>query len=253
MKAFTAVLAVLFISSQVVGQIAPSNPNEYEEHKPILYRNQVKYGITVHSAGFGIDVRRGFHVTGTKSRVLEAEFLTMRNIKEVKTINPYYESAKAYVYGKLNSLMALRLGAGEQRTLYGKSDRGGIEIQFNYSAGLSLGLAKPNYIDVITDPKNNPFNVRSVKYDTSYAIDLIIGRGPLFKGIDEIKPYPGIFTKVGFAFDWNGKDDRISQLEAGLMVDGYLKPVPIMAFIKNNQVFVNFYITFLFGKKWYTN
>lgn len=253
MKYFCAV--ILFSLSIVPAFSQNSNlaPNEYEEHKPLLYRNEIKYGMTLHSAGLGFGVRRGFHVTGTNKRILEIELLNMKSEKEIKTVNPYYDNAKAYVYGKLNSIMILRFGYGHQHVLYGKSERGGIEVQFNYSGGFSLGLAKPVYLDVVTDPLNQ-FNIQTVKYDPEkHFVEDIVGRGPFFKGFGEIKPYPGIYGKAGFAFDWNQKDDRITSLEAGLMVDAYFTEVPIMAFIENKPTFVNFYITFLFGNKWYTN
>lgn len=253
MKAFIYFVFLAFCSITAIAQVASPSPNEYEEHKPLLYRNEVKYGLTIHSAGTGFGFRRGFHITGTSKRIFEGEFVTMKSEKEIKTVNPYYDNAKAYVYGKLNSIMILRFGYGNQRILYGKSERGGIEVQFNYSGGFSLGLAKPVYLDVVTDPLNQ-FNIQTVKYDPSqHFVEDIVGRGPYFRGFDEIKPYPGLYAKIGFAFDWNSKDDRISSLEAGVMVDGYFKDVPIMAFIDNKQAFINFYITFLFGKKWYTN
>ncbi|MEO8148976.1 MAG: hypothetical protein ABI723_15120 [Bacteroidia bacterium] len=253
MKATIIFVLLSVCSILTFAQVASPNPNEYEEHKPLLYRNEVKYGLTIHSAGVGFGFRRGFHITGNSKRIIEGELITMKSEKEIKTVNPYYDNAKAYVYGKLNTLMIFRAGFGTQRILYGKSERGGIEVQFNYSGGFSLGLAKPVYLDVVTDPLNQ-FNIQTVKYDpTKYFVEDIVGRGPLFKGIDEIKAYPGLYGKLGFAFDWNSKDDRISSLETGVMIDGYFKEVPIMAFRKNNEVFVNFYITFLFGKKWYTN
>lgn len=243
----------LFAQSQTQAQVSSTNANVYEEHKPLLYRNEFSYGLTIHTAGWGLDFRRGFHITGLRKKILEFELLSMKNVKEIKTVNPYYDAAKGYIYGKLNTLLILRAGLGEQRILYGKSDGGGIEIQLNYSGGLSLGLAKPVYLEVVVDPPNQ-YNIQTVKYDPDkYFVDDIVGRAPIFKGIEQTKFYPGLYGKIGFNFDWSSKDDGISSLETGLMFDGYFTQIPVMAFIKNNQTFVNFYITILFGKKWYTN
>ena len=229
------------------------NPNEYEEHKPLLYRNEFSYGLTVHTAGWGIDFRRGFHNTGMSKTVFETEFLSIRNAKEIRTVNPYVDGARAYVYGKMNYLNVLRFGIGEQRTLYGKSERGGIAIQLNYTGGLSLGFAMPVYLQIVNDPPNQ-YNTVIVKYNPElHSVDKIVGRGPLFRGIGETKFYPGIYGKIGFNFDWNKNDDKISSLEAGLMVDVFAKRIPVMAFTENNLIYFNFYITILFGYKWYTN
>lgn len=247
------VLFIMFFEITLVASAQSVNPNEYEEHKPLLYRNEFSYGLTVHTAGWGLDFRRGFHNTGMKKTVLEAEIISMRNAKEIRTVNPYIDGARAYVYGKMNYLTVMRFGFGEQRTLFGKSERGGIAIQLNYSGGLSLGFAMPVYLQIVNDPPNQ-YSTVIVKYDPElHSVDKIVGRGPLFRGIGETKIYPGIYGKMGFNFDWNKNDDKISSLEAGVMLDVYAKKIPVMAFIDNNQVYFNFYLAILFGSKWYTN
>ena len=42
----------------------------------------------------------------------------------------------------------------------------------------------------------------------------------------------------------------VKALEAGIMIDAYGKKIPIMAFTENKQVFFNFYLTIMLGKKW---
>lgn len=246
-------LAIIFIASTCVSFSQVANPNEYEEHKPLLYRNEFSYGLTLHTAGWGLDFRRGFHNTGVRKTVFESEIISMKNIKEIRTVNPYIDGARAYVYGKMNYLSVLRFGIGEQRTLFGKSELGTISIQLNYSGGVSLGFAMPVYLQVVNDPPNQ-YSTSIVKYNPEvHSVDKIIGRGPLFRGIGDTKIYPGLYGKIGFSFDWNKSDDKISSLEAGIMVDAYIKPIPVMAFINNNQVYFNFYLTIMFGYKWYTN
>jgi hypothetical protein len=248
------VFGFLFLVLFVNAYAQTTNPNEYEEHKPLLYRNEISYGITAHSSGWGLDFRRGFHNTGVKKYIVEGEYITMRAVKEIKTLNPYYDGAKSYVFGKLNALNVLRFGVGEQRTIFTKSERGRIGIQLNYSVGFSLGLAIPVYLQIVSDPGNQYYNYTVERYDPEiHTIDKIVGRGPLFRGIGNLKPYPGAYAKMGFNFDWNQSDDRLSSLETGIMCDLYATDIPIMAFIDNQNVFFNFYISLMFGHKWYTN
>ena len=231
-------------------QEAP-NPNEYQEYKPVLMRNQVTYGLTAHTAGFGIDVRRGKHITGYKLRVLDFEFVSMRHPKEIRSVNPYFENAKSYVYGKLNQVFVLRSGVGEQRTLFSKAERGNFQICMNYNFGFSLAFAKPVYLEILNDSTDYPFDYFIDRYDPNkYYIDQIMGRASFFEGIGHTKIYPGIYTKLGFNFDWSSRDEGVKALEVGIIGDVYYKSIPMMAYNTNHPYYVNFYLTFLFGRKW---
>lgn len=227
------------------------NSNEYEETKPVLMRNEVSYGFTLHSAGFGIDVRRGKHVTGYRKRMLDFEFVSVKHPKEVRTVNPYFENAKSFVYGKLNQIFVLRSGIGEQRVLFSKQERGNFEVRMNYTGGFSLAFAKPVYLELLVDSTDYPYDYFIDRYDPDkYYIDQIIGRSSFFDGFGQMKLYPGLFGKFGFSFDWGTRDDGIKSLEAGIVGDLYFTEVPMMAYNKNHPYFFNFYITVLFGKKW---
>ena len=48
----------------------------------ILYRNEAEGGINVHSNGFGITFKRGWHVTGYKKRMLDIDIVSMRHPKQ---------------------------------------------------------------------------------------------------------------------------------------------------------------------------
>ncbi|MFH1005808.1 MAG: hypothetical protein V1781_10030, partial [Bacteroidota bacterium] len=61
----------------------------------------------------------------------------------------------------------------------------------------------------------------------------------------------GVFFKLGLGFEHSPLDDDIKLFEIGVIMDAYLQPVPIMANIKNNQIFVNVYLNIMFGKKWF--
>jgi hypothetical protein len=79
----------------------------------------------------------------------------------------------------------------------------------------------------------------------------IYGNGPYFKGLRELSIQPGIFGKFALNFEYATERALIRSLEVGAIVDGYHKDVEILAFSNNYPVYVSFYLSLQFGKKWY--
>lgn len=239
--------------------LAQANPNEYVETPPELLRSEFSFGVNIHSSGWGIDFRRGKNITVTKKRMWEFEFVGLKHSKEIKSVNPYYENSKSYVFGKLNSVSVLRAAIGIQRVIAAKAERGGVELRLNYTGGISLGLAKPVYLNIIHDNSNNPdaLNLSVEKYDPDVHFpESIYGRASYTKGLSEIKPYPGLYAKLGLSFEYGSLDEDVKIIECGITVDAYGSTIPIMGTlsslepVKNSQVHFNFYINILYGRKW---
>lgn len=221
----------------------------------ILLKHEASGGLVLHSNGWGFIFRKGTHATAKKKRMWEVEVVSMKHPKEFKSVNPYFENAKGYIYGKQNSLLVLRGGYGHQRVLYHKEDRknGGVEVRYHYYGGASLGLTKPVYLEILV-PTSVPFEFTLVteKYNPDeHYIDNIYGKAPFAKGLGEIKIYPGIYLKSGVSFEYASRQDNVRTIEAGVVVDGYYKKIPIMALTDNKQVFLSFYVNIQFGAKWY--
>ena len=65
----------------------------------------------------------------------------------------------------------------------------------------------------------------------------ITGRASFFKGFDEISVIPGAFGKFGLTMEFGRNEQIINALEAGLVVDAFIKKVPIMATEDNHWLF----------------
>jgi hypothetical protein len=242
-------LVLLFLPGLAFGQI---NPFEYQEDKPPLKKNEWALGLNVHSAGWGFDFRRAKNLTVNKKQHYEIEIVNMKHPKEVRSVNPYFDNARSFFYGKQNTMTVLRLGYGRQNVLFSKAEKGGVEVRLNYTGGFSLGLAKPVYLNILYPTEfDREYLVVVEKYDPEkHYTDNIYGRAPFTEGITEVKPFPGAYAKFGLAFEYGAWDDDIRCIETGISFDAYGKEVPIMALTENSQFYFNFYINILYGRKW---
>lgn len=220
----------------------------YEDDTPILRRKEASLGLTIHTAGIGVNFRRGVHVTGKIKRMTELEFSTIRHPKEYR-LKPYEESTP-YVYGKLNSFTNLRAGLGMQHIMYRKGDRTGIEIRFHYMVGFSLGIAKPVY--VYSSDATGARDSLPRRYDPNVqkSSNEIYGKAEFSYGLNEIHFYTGGYAKSAFSFEFGRSDRSLRSIETGVVFDLYPKRIPMMAFARNNPYFVNLYLAFFFGGKW---
>ncbi len=231
---------------------AQTNPNEYVEEKPVLMKNEATGGLNFHTGGWGIQFRRSLNRTVKKKQMFEADFVGMKHPKEVKSVNQAFDRARSFVYGKENGLSILRAGAGQQRVIYSKSERTGVEVRFLYSGGLSLGILKPVYLNILKPTGNfGEFELVVEKYDPEvHYIDDIYGRAPFTEGFGEIGFRPGAYARIGFNFEYAPIFDDVKALEVGAIIDAYPQEIPIMALTENNRFFLSFYITIMYGRKW---
>jgi len=235
-----------------LASFAQNNPFEYIEQKPPLTKNEFSFGLNIHTSGWGFDFRRGWNVTALKKNVIEAEIVNMKNPKEVRSVNPYFDNAKSFFYGKMNTLTVFRAGFGQQKIIFDKAEQSGVAVRFNYTGGLSLGFAKPIYLNILYPTDfDGEYKVVVEKYDPiKHYIDNIYGRASFTQGIGEMKVYPGLFGKLGLSFEYGKHYQDIKAIEAGVTFDIYGKEIPIMAFSDNSQFYLNFYINILYGRKW---
>ncbi|MBI3510139.1 MAG: hypothetical protein HY064_05710 [Bacteroidetes bacterium] len=250
---FSGVLLTGILFAQVETQTVKVNANIYDDTK-LLYRNEATFGFLVHTNGLGLNYRRAWHVTAMKKRVVEVEMVNYRHPKETKVVNPYVDNPKGYYYGKLNSVFILRSGFGYQNVIFTKPEKNGVEIRYVAFLGISLGLAKPVYLDILKDnpAPNGQRIIVTERYDpTKHFVDNIYGRGPFLRGVGETKIYPGLYGKFGLNFEHGTLDTDVRFIETGVILDAYPKVIPLMAYDHNHQFLLSLYINFSFGAKWY--
>ncbi len=219
----------------------------------LLTREHSFYGM-LHSNGWGFGFRTNLDQEYLKKKMFEVEFVEMRSPKETKSVNPYYSDARPFYYGKLNACYIIRSGVGNQNIMNQKPYWGGIEVRYFYYAGAEVALAKPVYLKIINEVTTGPvtdYTITTERYNPEvHSIEYIYGKASFFKGINQIKPYPGLYGKFGFNFEYGQYNTKQVALETGVILDYHPKAVPIMAFNKNPNFLTTVYIAFHFGKRY---
>ncbi len=247
-KVFILLVFITLLSLQIRAQ------ETIFDETMVVYQHQWFGGVNIHTSGWGLNFSTLKNRTAFKARALKLEIVGINSHKQVKSFNPYYEDARGYFYGKQYSLFAVRPSWGYKKVLNDKLRKNGVEVSYTWSIGPSLGLAKPVYLEIIREgqmPGSRVINVERYDVDKHYHDD-IYGRASGFKGWDELRIYPGVHGRFGLMFEFASKKTSIMALEGGVAFDGYAQKIPIMALegSENRQFFLNFYLNFLFGKKY---
>ncbi len=237
---------LILISIDVLGQTTL-----FDETR-IIYKKEMIGGIVLHGDGWGLNFAVGKHITAKSRRMIQFEIVGMKHPKEVKSFNPYYEDSRGYFYGKTNSFHILRPSYGRKHQLTDKLRKSGVEVNYMWAIGPSLGFSKPIYLEI--GKPSIPYEFIVVeRYDPEvHFVDDIFGRASWFEGLDEMKFHPGLFAQVGLNFEYSGKRQGIKALEAGMSIDVYPETIPIMAEIEgveNKQFYLEFYVAIKYGKK----
>lgn len=245
-----------FITVLLMNQLslAQTEPIVDSVDNMIIY-NRERMGMAIaHHHGFGLGYRSGKNINSFRTRIFAFEAVTLKSGKEIKTINPYWENSKRYVYGKLNDVIVLRAGYAQKYLLNRKPYWGGIELRWFWETGMSLALEKPYYlfvIKIIQLPSGElDYDIVTGKFDDSaYSWDDIYGRAPFTKGFNEINLVPGVYGKLGLNFEFGSVKTSIRAGEIGVALDFYPQTLNIMDDGRDQTLFLNFYISYVFGKR----
>jgi hypothetical protein len=220
----------------------------------IIYSHERMGTIIAHSFGIGAGYRWGTNTTAFRTRVISTEVVSFRSPKQIKTINPYYNNAKRYVYGKMNEVFFVRAGIANKQLINRKPLWGGVEVRWLYEGGATLGIEKPYYLFVISFYQgigdNLSYSIETQRFDPAFlSWDDIYGRAPFTRGIGEISLKPGVYVKSAFNFEFGEVRTRMQAFEAGVVFELFPQGVTIMADDANNRFFWSFYISMSLGSR----
>lgn len=225
-------------------------PQIDEEEIQIIYSHERMGTIIAHTQGIGLGYRWGRNTTAFRTRVYSVEFVNVKSLKQIHSINPYFGNAKRFVNGKMNEVFFLRGGLANKQLLNRKPLWGGIELRWLYEGGATVAFEKPYYLFIISyyEGIGNELNytVETAQYDPAYDI---YGRAPFTKGLDELSLKPGLYAKTGFNFEFGHVQTRIQSFEAGAILEFFPQSIEIMASDDNNRFFITLYINVSIGSR----
>lgn len=226
-----------------------------EEEGALIFQKQNAFGFKFNTDGYGMFLEKGKYKTITKTNLWWLEFGERKDKKEEKvptlSTSQGFVVFSSYIYGKQNNFYYLKLGFGQQRLIGGKGNKNGVAVSAIYGGGLTLGLLKPYYIEV-----ENPFGTgkrQQIKYNNNDSIFLdptiIVGKASFTKGLSEIQYVPGAYARTAIRFDYGKYNEVLSALEVGLNIEYYSKTMPILLRNDPKSLFLNAYVSFVFGKR----
>ncbi len=245
------IITLSVLSFQCLAQLETS-----ADFKRQVYDRVYTLGVIGHSRGYAINGRYLKFQDGFNLHGLEIDLTKLRHPKEVRTPNQFFSNSRGYVYGRLNSFYSVRAGYVRERILYDKTDQGTVSIALTYAGGASLGLLKPIYLQVFEETRpGSPISIlTTVRYNPEeHNVSNIYGEANFFKGFGEMSLKPGIYGKVGFVFDFNLLDRKVTSLEVGALYDLFFTEVPIFYEEDGNDIneigFFQLYVAVNFGYK----
>lgn len=222
------------------------------EESGIIYRNVMQGGASLHSRGLGLHFRKGHQINAGRALLYDIALQTVRHPKEVKSVNSFSNNSSGFLYGKLNSLNCLHTGVGIQQVIHEKGDIGGTAVGYSLYGGISWGLLKPVYLYIFYQSDLEGIQEKLERYDPAkHFPDNISGRASFLKGLAQSRLITGAYGAFQFNFDFGKQETAVRMLETGVSADVYPVRLSIMADEQKGQfVFFNFFIRYIFGKKW---
>lgn len=250
-------------------ELAEQKANVQATRKKIIppITQELSIGFRLCSDGWSLFSQRGFIKADAEkvhTNFIWVDLSEKRNPKESRTLNENFSVVNpdelkpvSYKYGKINNFYQFKFGYGNSKPITGRLDKKSIVINWIYGVGLSMGILKPYYLDLLV-PEGNVYVRKYDKYteeNKTYFLDLnnqgtIVGGSNFTKGIGEIKIQPGLALRSGFYFDYSATRKSFLGVEIGASAEFYTKEIPIMINTKNTPYFFNIYADFRFGKRW---
>lgn len=265
----TFVLSSLAVSAQQKVKTAGADPKQQqraerrekinqlikqEEEGALIFQKQGAFGFKFNTDAWSMFYEHGKYKTITKTNLWWLEFGERKHPKEEKVPTLSASSGflviSSYIYGKRNNFYYLKAGLGQQILIGGKGNKNGVAVSAIYGGGLTAGLLKPYYIN-IQNPTTN--KQEEIKYNNNDSLFLdptiIIGRGSLTKGLNEIQFVPGVHARAALRFDYGRYNEVLSAIEVGVNAEYYSKTMPILLLNPEKKFFFNAYIALVFGKR----
>lgn len=226
-----------------------------EEEGALIFQKQGAFGFKFNTDAWSMFYEHGKYKTINKTNLWWLELGERKDRKEEKvptlSASQGFLVISSYIYGKRNNFYYLKGGLGQQLLIGGKGNKNGVAVSAIYGGGFSAGLLKPYYIEIQNPVTNSREQIKYNVTNENLFLDptIIIGKGGLTKGFNEIQFVPGAHARAALRFDYGRYNEVLSAMEVGINAEYYSKTMPILLLNKERKFFFNAYIALVFGKR----
>lgn len=210
------------------------------------YSREFVWGINKNTNGGyigGLNIKFSNQVSSNLYRSLGFEIANVKHPKESRF--PSF-SGGTFIRGKINYLYALRFSIGMEKVLFKKGPQQGVQINVLGSAGPSIGIIAPYYVEYANSSGNYPY---TVPYTPDLNIFGIYGPARPLQGIEESSVAPGLHVRTGLSFEFGTFKSNVSGLEIGLMMEAYTRRVQLLALSEGQWLYPSAYVTLFHGNR----
>ena len=218
-----------------------------EEEGDLIFNKHNIFGIKVATDGYGISFEKGKYKTPEKTTIFQFELNEKKSQKEKRLSAGDFSSVVEY---KLNNFYEFKVAMGQQFLIGGKGNKNGVAVTAMYTGGLSLGILKPYYINVIDQNQNQTQETwPQFIADTNSVNEAISGASGFFVGWSHASFKPGLNAKTALRFDYGRFNETITAIEVGLTAEFYFSKIPQVYDVPYKQFFFNAFVAIEFGSR----
>ncbi len=229
------------------------NMAQYQEKSNPNFHREISGGLFWHPRGLGLNLKAGKKLESGVWRMIDLDLVSMKHEKERRVRSASFSAPGSFFYGKLNTVFIARGGYGRRWDLSTHFYKHTIATRFQVSAGPSIAMLKPVYLEIYyPTPDNQAGFLVSEKYDPEKHTDptVIFGNSSFFSGISGTKGRLGLNFKANMQFDWSDYYDQVQGVELGMVIDAFGRDIPILALASNKNIFTTLYICLNIGNSW---
>ena len=211
------------------------------------YTREFVWGISKNTNGGyigALNIKFARRLRGETFRTLGFEIANVKHPKEVRVTSPY---GGGFIMGKSNYLYSLRFSYGYDRLLFRKGPQQGVQISALASAGPTLGIIAPYYVEL---GGVGGRTTKTEQYNPDlHNVNSIFGSGRPLEGITESNLTVGLHARAGFSFEFGTFKSSVSGLELGLMLEAFPNEVVLLPRSENRAIFPSAYVTLFHGSR----
>ena len=214
-----------------------------------IYKKEWSVGFRFHTNALSAFFEHVWIKDIKKRKLLQVNLFGLLDLRDKKSPSLLVPDKK-YFYGKQNNFYSAQILYGWRRVIANKSEISGVKLSLTYMGGITLGILKPYYLEILRE--NN--QTTDEKYSLETANDfldknIIVGAAEFGIGNNELEFTPGVTAKVGLNFDFARKNSVVTSIEVGSQIDVFYKKIRIYISEFNKPYILNFYLSVQIGKR----